>query len=137
MQQKFKIMNKMMNGFHLKIKHARKRAIYRFSYSTSTTTGSTQTEGNSVDFEEMKRFSKVAQEWWNPSGPYALLQKMNPTRVSYIRDTLAQFNNRNSKENIAAFPFTGLEMLDLGCGGGFLSHSLARLGLVFGSSHKI
>ena len=99
-------------------------------FSNASTAGTAQSQHtSSVDFEEMQRFSKVAQEWWNPTGPYALLQKMNPLRVSYIRDTLVQFNNTNAKTaSMSAFPFDGLELLDLGCGGGFLSHSLARLG---------
>jgi 2-polyprenyl-6-hydroxyphenyl methylase/3-demethylubiquinone-9 3-methyltransferase len=53
-------------------------------------------------------------------GPYAMLLRMNPVRVGYIRD---QLNTSNLK-----LPLQGLKILDIGCGGGFLSQSLKRLG---------
>jgi 2-polyprenyl-3-methyl-5-hydroxy-6-metoxy-1,4-benzoquinol methylase len=87
---------------------------------------------SSVDQEEMKRFSRVAQEWWNPSGPYSVLYRMNPVRVGYIRNTLDQLNldedGKILSEASATFPLKGMNILDVGCGGGFLSHSLSRLG---------
>ena len=87
---------------------------------------------SSVDQEEMKRFSRVAQEWWNPSGPYSVLYRMNPVRVGYIRNTLDQLNldedGKIRSEASATFPLKGMSILDVGCGGGFLSHSLSRLG---------
>jgi 2-polyprenyl-6-hydroxyphenyl methylase/3-demethylubiquinone-9 3-methyltransferase len=74
----------------------------------------------SVDPAEMQRFSRVASEWWNPMGPYAMLLRMNPVRVGYIRDQLPTKNNK--------LPLQGWRILDIGCGGGFLSQSLKRLG---------
>lgn len=73
---------------------------------------------SSVNAAEIERFSKMAKVWWDPNKEYALLHQMNPTRVQFIRSfyprTLA--------------PFQGMKILDIGCGGGFLSESLARLG---------
>jgi 2-polyprenyl-6-hydroxyphenyl methylase/3-demethylubiquinone-9 3-methyltransferase len=76
----------------------------------------------SVDPLEMARFSQQAKEWWNIKGPYSMLLRMNPVRVGYIRNYLIGPNGTTS------LPFKGLKMLDIGCGGGFLSQSLARLG---------
>lgn len=124
------MIKKFINRQHRVFVNASKRPSARYQSLSFSTASAAQPPGaSSVDFEEMQRFSKVAQEWWNPAGPYALLQKMNPVRVSYIRDALVQFNNTNvDTASVTAFPFDGLEILDLGCGGGFLSHSLARLG---------
>jgi 2-polyprenyl-3-methyl-5-hydroxy-6-metoxy-1,4-benzoquinol methylase len=75
---------------------------------------------SSVDPNEMKQFSRVASEWWNPKGPYQMLLRMNPVRVSFIRSHIPSTNLKK--------PFENLNILDIGCGGGFLSQSLKRLG---------
>ncbi|KAJ3322589.1 Hexaprenyldihydroxybenzoate methyltransferase, mitochondrial [Boothiomyces sp. JEL0866] len=72
----------------------------------------------------MARFSAQASEWYNPTGPYALLHKMNPIRTQFIRQHLELFNPLSTPSK----PFKGLNILDIGCGGGFLSNSLHRLG---------
>ncbi|CDH56660.1 3-demethylubiquinone-9 3-methyltransferase [Lichtheimia corymbifera JMRC:FSU:9682] len=76
---------------------------------------------SSVDAEEVKKFNAMSQQWWDPDGEFGMLQLMNPVRVRYIRDQLPQNDNETH-------PFKGLRMLDIGCGGGLLSESLARLG---------
>jgi 2-polyprenyl-6-hydroxyphenyl methylase / 3-demethylubiquinone-9 3-methyltransferase len=73
----------------------------------------------SVDPMEMKRFAHQAKEWYNLKGPYEVLLRMNPLRTNYIRNTL--------KPSSGDRPFTGLNILDIGCGGGFLSQ--ASIGL--------
>lgn len=78
----------------------------------------------SVDNAEMARFSLVAKHWWDAEGPYAVLQRMNKTRTLYIRQALSQFNPNAT----LALPLKGMNILDIGCGGGFLSQSLTRLG---------
>ena len=71
---------------------------------------------SSIDLNEIQQFAKVAREWWNPYGPYELLHRMNPIRVSYIRSLIEQNHQVD-----AGYPFKGFKMLDIGCGGGFLS----------------
>jgi 2-polyprenyl-6-hydroxyphenyl methylase/3-demethylubiquinone-9 3-methyltransferase len=76
-----------------------------------------------LDPAEIAKFSALASQWWDPKGPFAALHRMNPPRLSFIRDSAARaFGAR------AAKPLSGLSVLDLGCGGGLVSAPLARLG---------
>ncbi|MBX9453716.1 MAG: bifunctional 2-polyprenyl-6-hydroxyphenol methylase/3-demethylubiquinol 3-O-methyltransferase UbiG [Neoaquamicrobium sediminum] len=78
-----------------------------------------------IDSAEVERFSALAQEWWNPNGKFRPLHKFNPVRLAYIRDHVA---TRFGRDPRAAKPFSGLRILDIGCGGGLLCEPMARLG---------
>jgi 2-polyprenyl-6-hydroxyphenyl methylase/3-demethylubiquinone-9 3-methyltransferase len=78
---------------------------------------------NTLDPAEIKKFSALAAEWWNPRGPFSALHKINPVRMHYIRDVAARHFDRRGVR-----PLEGLSVLDLGCGGGLASAPLARLG---------
>jgi 2-polyprenyl-6-hydroxyphenyl methylase/3-demethylubiquinone-9 3-methyltransferase len=78
-----------------------------------------------IDAGEVERFSRLAQEWWNPNGKFKPLHKFNPVRLAYIRDQVASHFGRDPR---AAKPFDGLRLLDIGCGGGLLCEPMARLG---------
>lgn len=78
---------------------------------------------SSVDQAEIQRFQRLALEWYKSDGKYSLLHKMNPVRVRYISSTLSQFH-----KNEECSPLANLEIADVGCGGGFLSQPLSRLG---------
>jgi 2-polyprenyl-6-hydroxyphenyl methylase/3-demethylubiquinone-9 3-methyltransferase len=81
--------------------------------------------GSSVSQEETAKFARMADEWWNPKkNP---LISMNPTRISFITQKLVSKDKLNGSMGIFE-PLRGLRMLDVGCGGGLLSESLARLG---------
>ena len=80
---------------------------------------------SSVDPAEVERFSAIAAEWWNPTGKFKPLHLFNPVRLSFIRDEVARRLGRDIK---APRPFTGLRLLDIGCGGGLLCEPMARLG---------
>lgn len=79
----------------------------------------------SLDQSEVEKFSRLAAEWWNPEGKFAVLHKFNPLRLAYIRE---QVTARFGRDPYAAKPFAGLDVLDIGCGGGLLSEPMARLG---------
>jgi len=78
-----------------------------------------------VDPAEVERFSRIAEEWWNPTGKFAPLHRLNPVRIAYIRDRAAAHWQRDA---LSGTPLRGLSLLDLGCGGGLLSEPMRRLG---------
>ena len=81
-------------------------------------------KNNTLDKKEIEKFSKMAEEWWNPTGKFKPLHKFNPIRIKYIKNNLINdFTLKNKKK-----PLDGLKILDIGCGGGLLSEPLARLG---------
>lgn len=78
-----------------------------------------------VDADEIAKFEAMAAEWWDPNGKFKPLHMLNPCRLEYITQQIAAEFDRDlaGKE-----PFSGLRILDIGCGGGLLSEPMARLG---------
>lgn len=79
----------------------------------------------SVDEREVERFAQLAAEWWNPRGKFRPLHLFNPVRLAFIRSTAAEHFGRDA---LGLQPFSGLTLLDIGCGGGLLSEPMARMG---------
>lgn len=84
-----------------------------------------QASQTTVDPSEVAKFEAMAAEWWDPKGKFKPLHMMNPCRLDYITQQIASKFERNLTD---PKPFTGLRMLDIGCGGGLLSEPMARLG---------
>ena len=79
---------------------------------------------NTINKKEIEKFSKIAEEWWNPTGKFKPLHKFNPIRISYIKENIINtFKLKNLEE-----PLKNLKILDIGCGGGLLSEPMCRLG---------
>ena len=79
----------------------------------------------SINPDEVAYFEKLAHRWWDAEGPFWPLHRLNAFRVGYLRTHLCQaFGTPAESEQ----PLAGLRLLDIGCGGGILSESLARLG---------
>ena len=78
----------------------------------------------SVNKKEIEKFSKMATEWWDPEGKFKPLHKFNPIRIQYIKDNI--INHFKLKNNIK--PLSGVNILDIGCGGGLLSEPMSRIG---------
>ena len=91
----------------------------------TTTTNPQDASASSVDAAEIAKFSRLSDEWWDPKGKMAPLHKINPLRLSYIRDAACRKFERNVK---SLNSLSGLRMLDIGCGAGLLCEPFARLG---------
>jgi 2-polyprenyl-6-hydroxyphenyl methylase/3-demethylubiquinone-9 3-methyltransferase len=79
---------------------------------------------NSINKKEIEKFSRIAEEWWNPNGKFKPLHNFNPIRIKYIKDNiLKDFNIKTLSK-----PFKNIKILDIGCGGGLLSEPMSRLG---------
>ena len=80
---------------------------------------------STIDPDEIERFSRIADEWWDPTGKFAPLHRLNPVRLGYIRDRAASHWKRDP---LTGLPLAGLSLLDIGCGGGLICEPMARLG---------
>jgi 2-polyprenyl-6-hydroxyphenyl methylase/3-demethylubiquinone-9 3-methyltransferase len=81
--------------------------------------------GSTVDPAEIAKFSKLSDEWWDPRGKMAPLHKINPLRLTYIRDAACRKFERSVKSLNC---LSGLRVLDIGCGAGLLCEPFTRLG---------
>ena len=79
---------------------------------------------NSINKKEIEKFSRIAEEWWNPNGKFKPLHNFNPIRIKYIKDNIVKDFNIKSLDK----PFKNIKILDIGCGGGLLSEPMYRLG---------
>lgn len=79
----------------------------------------------SIDPQEVEKFSRIADEWWDPFGKFKPLHKFNPARLAFIRDAAAAHFGRDPR---AKMPLEGLRLLDVGCGGGLVAEPMSRLG---------
>ena len=78
-----------------------------------------------IDPKEAAHFGAMAADWWDPQGSSAMLHKLNPVRLRYIRAAIDQQWPGREK---AFRPLEGQRALDVGCGAGLLTEPLARLG---------
>ena len=92
--------------------------------STTTVEQSPKT-GSSRDQREIDGFSAHAASWWDPTGPFAPLHRLNPTRIRILADLFASHFSRSLG---GTDPFAGLTLTDIGCGGGLVTEPFARLG---------
>ena len=84
---------------------------------------------NTINKKEIEKFSKIAEEWWDPKGKFKPLHNFNPIRISYIKENIIKTFKIQKKDKI----LSGIKILDIGCGGGLLSEPMSRLGAeVFG-----
>ena len=78
-----------------------------------------------INKEEIQKFSRLADEWWDVNGKFKPLHMFNPVRIEYITENIKNyFNIEKDNQNF----LQGLNILDIGCGGGLISEPMARLG---------
>lgn len=75
--------------------------------------------GASVSQKEIEHFARDSDRWWDESGPFAILHRLNPLRMRYIKRQIENHFDREPR---------GLKILDIGCGGGLVCEPLARMG---------
>ena len=78
-----------------------------------------------VNKKEIEKFSKMAEEWWDVEGKFKPLHKFNPIRIKYIKESVIENFKLQNNEKL---PLNGINLLDIGCGGGLLSEPMCRLG---------
>ena len=86
---------------------------------------SSPTNGHDRSATEAAHFGRLAADWWNPAGSSAMLHKLNPARLGYLRQRI---DGHWGGDPTARHPLAGKRALDIGCGGGLLAEPLARLG---------
>ena len=78
-----------------------------------------------INAAEAAHFGALAADWWDPKGSSAMLHKLNPVRLGFIRAAIDAHFGGDGK---ARFPLAGMSALDVGCGAGLLCEPLARMG---------
>lgn len=78
-----------------------------------------------INPNEAAHFGALAADWWDPHGSSAMLHKLNPVRLAYIRDRIDAHWHVDARER---HPLAGRTALDVGCGAGLLAEPLARMG---------
>ena len=71
-----------------------------------------------VNKKEIEKFSRMAEEWWDVEGKFKPLHKFNPIRIKYIKESVIENFKLQNNEKL---PLKGIDLLDIGCGGGLLS----------------
>ena len=78
-----------------------------------------------INAAEVEKFARMAEEWWDPKGSSAMLHKLNPVRLKFLREAV-DLHWGGDPESVK--PLVGKSALDVGCGAGLLCEPLARLG---------
>ncbi len=91
----------------------------------SITPGTLAAATATIDAREAAHFGKLAADWWNPKGSSAMLHKLNPPRLRYLREAIDEHWGSDSNDFT---PLDGKTAIDVGCGAGLLAEPLARLG---------
>ncbi len=91
----------------------------------NASTGTAEARNGTIDPKEAAHFGRLAAEWWDPRGESAMLHKLNPVRLAYIRNAI---DHHWPEAGAARKPLAGRSAIDVGCGAGLLTEPLARLG---------
>lgn len=87
--------------------------------------GQKMQKSSTIDQSEIQHFTKDSAKWWDENGPFKPLHRLNPVRMRYIKERICTHFDRDFN-NLKALE--GINVLDIGCGGGLACESLARMG---------
>lgn len=91
----------------------------------NASTGTAEARSGTIDPKEAAHFGRLAAQWWDPKGESAMLHRLNPVRLAYIRNAI---DHHWPEAGAARKPLAGKTAIDVGCGAGLLTEPLARLG---------
>jgi 2-polyprenyl-6-hydroxyphenyl methylase/3-demethylubiquinone-9 3-methyltransferase len=80
---------------------------------------------STINKDEIEKFSKLADEWWDINGKFKPLHMFNPIRIEYILEIVLKYFKIDKNKKT---PLKNLKILDIGCGGGLISEPMTRLG---------
>jgi polyprenyldihydroxybenzoate methyltransferase / 3-demethylubiquinol 3-O-methyltransferase len=97
-----------------------------FSVRTLHNSTGTISDASTVNSSEIAHFSRLSSLWWDEQGEFKLLHRMNPVRMQFLREKLTEVALEERGDDLNKDVFDGLDVLDVGCGGGLLSEASAR-----------
>ena len=86
------------------------------------------TKKSSIDQNELNKFNKTSDEWWDKSGEFKILHKITPIRIKYIHDKIIEHFNIHEALSQTSKSLVDLDIIDVGCGGGLVSTPICQLG---------